>query len=58
MLAGLTSGAVLDAAYAWLCRCRRDWPANADIWTFRHRWLDEKACLQTELRAGSPRSRS
>ena len=52
MLTRLASDAVLEAAYAWLCRRRRDWPADADIWSFRHRWPEEKACLQTELRAG------
>jgi hypothetical protein len=38
ILTRLASDAVLDAAYAWLCRRRRDWPAIADIWSFRHRW--------------------
>jgi hypothetical protein len=28
--AALVSDAVLDAAFAWLCRQRRDWPADAD----------------------------
>jgi hypothetical protein len=31
ILTRLASDAVLDAAYAWLCRRRRDWPASADI---------------------------
>jgi RNA-directed DNA polymerase len=52
MLTRLASDGVLEAAYAWLCRRRRDWPADADIWSFRHRWPEEKACLQTALRAG------
>jgi hypothetical protein len=29
---------VLAQAYAWLCRQRRDYPPDADIWTFRRRW--------------------
>jgi hypothetical protein len=52
MLTQIASDAVLNAAYAWLCRRRRDWPANADIWSFRHRWPEEKARLQADLRAG------
>jgi len=34
MLVRLASDAVLDAAYAWLCQRRQDYPANADIWSF------------------------
>jgi hypothetical protein len=52
ILTRLASDAVLDAAYAWLCRRRRDWPANADIWSFRQRWPEAKAQLRAELRAG------
>ena len=52
MLTRLASDAVLEAAYTWLCRRRQGWPADADIWSFRHRWPQEKACLKTELRAG------
>jgi RNA-directed DNA polymerase len=52
ILTRLASDAVLDAAFAWLCRRRRDWPASADIWSLRHRLPEEKAQLQSELRAG------
>ena len=38
ILAEITSDAVLDAAYEWLCRCRRDYSANAAVWTFRREW--------------------
>jgi hypothetical protein len=38
----LVSYAVLDAAFAWLCKRRRAWPADADIWSIRHDWPDEK----------------
>jgi len=31
VLAQLTSDDVLDSAYEWLCRRRRDYSANADV---------------------------
>ena len=43
------SDAVLDAAYDWLCRRRRDYPDHADVWVFRRHWLTEKARLQSDL---------
>jgi hypothetical protein len=41
ILAEITSDAVLDAAYEWLCRRRRDYSANADVWAFRRDWAHE-----------------
>ncbi len=52
MFARLASDAILDAAYAWLCKRRRDYPANADIWSLRWRWPQEKSRIQADLRAG------
>jgi hypothetical protein len=46
---------VLDNAYAWLCKRRIDWPPVADVWTFRRRWIHEKAQLRKELLEGSYR---
>ncbi len=46
---------VLDNAYAWLCKRRRHWPSNADVWTFRRRWRQEKERLRTELLEGAYR---
>ena len=51
-LARLASDAILDTAYAWLCKRRRDYPANADIWSFRWRWPEEKDRIQAELSSG------
>jgi hypothetical protein len=28
----------LDTAYRWLCKQRRNFPANADIWHLRFHW--------------------
>ena len=53
LLARLVADATLEAAYAWLCAQRRDWPAAADIWDFRRHWPAEKARLTAELLAGT-----
>ncbi|MDH3769673.1 MAG: hypothetical protein OET79_01625 [Nitrospirota bacterium] len=45
----LTSDPVLDAAYAWLCRRRRDYPAHADIWAFRRHWPAEKRRIHSKI---------
>jgi hypothetical protein len=36
ILTQLTTDEVLDNAFAWLCKWRRAYPADADIWSFRH----------------------
>ncbi len=51
ILAQLTSDDVVVAAYDWLCRRRRDYPPNADIWSFRRSWHEEKVRLKAALRA-------
>jgi hypothetical protein len=48
----LISDAVLDAAYACVCRARCDWSPCADIWNFWHGWTDEKRRLKAELASG------
>ncbi len=55
VLAAVASDDVLDTAYEWLCKRRRDYPPDADIWSFRHRWREEKAIIKTELLKGSYR---
>jgi hypothetical protein len=49
----LVSDTVMDAAYAWLCQRRKDWPPVADVWRFRQRWPTEKAQLREELLIGT-----
>ena len=51
----LASDGVLDTAYDWLCKRRRGYPPDADIWSFRHRWREEKAIIKTALLKGSYR---
>jgi hypothetical protein len=52
LLEQLASDAVLDRAYAWLCKRRAHFPANADVWDFRWRWRQEKPRLQADLLHG------
>ncbi len=50
---GITSDDVLDAAYEWLCRRRRNYSAKADVWAFRWSWPREKDEIKDKLRAGT-----
>ena len=52
ILAELTSDDVLDTAYGWLCRRRQNYPADADVWSFRQTWAQEKDKLKAMLAAG------
>jgi len=52
LLADITSDEVLDSAYDWLCRRRREYSANSDVWAFRRRWPREKEEIKDELHAG------
>jgi hypothetical protein len=54
ILAQLAAAGVLDRAYVWLCRRRRDYSANSDVWSFRRRWPSEREQIKDELRAGKP----
>jgi RNA-directed DNA polymerase len=51
-LAALADDTLLERAFAWLCRQRKDWPAASDVWDLRARWPAAKAELQAELRVG------
>ena len=42
----------LDDAYHWLCQQRKHFPANADIWNFRHRYSAVKMKLLQEINSG------
>ncbi len=52
ILADVTSDDVLATAYDWLCRRRRNYPADADVWSLRRSWAEEKEQIRTELLAG------
>ncbi len=51
LLGRLASDAVLDVAYGWLCHRRRDYPADADAWSFRRHWPGENRRIQADLLA-------
>jgi hypothetical protein len=55
ILAELASDDVLEEAYEWLCRRRRDYSANADVWAFRRRWNQEKDRIKSDLLSGDYR---
>ncbi len=50
----ITDG-VLESAYAWLCKRRQGYPCDADVWSFRRNWEQEKTRLKAELLEGSYR---
>ena len=52
VLTTIASDATLDAAFAWLCKRRHNYPASADVWTFRRDWPQDKARVQSDLLAG------
>ncbi len=49
----IASDAVMDAAYAWLCRRRHDYSPHNDVWRLRQRWEDIKPQIQRHLLARS-----
>jgi hypothetical protein len=55
ILAQLASDDVLDCAYEWLCRRRRDYSANSDVWAFSRYWQREKEQIKNELLSGNYR---
>lgn len=55
ILGEITSDAALDAAYEWLCRRRRGYSANVDVWSFRRDWAHQKQRIKNEIVAGSYR---
>ena len=48
-LADVANDALIDRAFAWVCKQRRCWPDASDIWSLRRSWPDEKKRLRREL---------
>jgi len=46
------SDSVIDNAYDWLCKRRRDYSHNDEVWDIRFRWAEFKPHLQKALLAG------
>ncbi len=55
ILTQITSDDVLDTAHEWLCRRRRDYSANSDVWALRRNWPREKEQIKRELLSGNYR---
>jgi len=55
ILEQLASDDVLNSAYEWLCRRRREYSANSDVWSLRRCWPRDKAQIKDELQSGSYR---
>ena len=49
ILMQLTSDDVLDVANNWLCQRRRNYPADADLWSFRQSWPQEMDRIKADL---------
>jgi len=43
----------LDDAYAWLCRRRKHFPSDADVWWFRFRYPVVRSGLLQKINSGS-----
>lgn len=46
----LVDDQVLDEAWQWLCRRRKDYTASSDIWWLRQDWATEKPIIIAQLR--------
>ncbi len=42
----------LETAYHWLCRQRQYYPDNADIWSLRFTWAQDKDALLKVINQG------
>nr|WP_320014338.1 reverse transcriptase/maturase family protein [uncultured Desulfobacter sp.] len=45
--------AIIDQAYDWLCRRRKDYHFNNDVWHLRFHWKSERQKLIQELKDGT-----
>ena len=53
MINKIAADVIIDEAYEWLCRCRKDYHPNNDIWHLRFNWSEIKPVLQSSLLEGS-----
>lgn len=49
----LATDELLNEAFAWLCKRRKNWPPQADVWRLRRNWPAEKERLQQDLLAAT-----
>lgn len=48
----IASDSVIDRAYDWLCKRRKDYSHNDEVWDIRFKWSEFKPNLQKTLLAG------
>jgi RNA-directed DNA polymerase len=48
----ITSDAVLEQAFEWLCKQREHHSPNADVWWVRYHWHEVKADIASKLNRG------
>ena len=48
----ITSAAVLEQAFDWLCKQREHHSPNADVWWVRYHWQEVKADIASKLNRG------
>jgi len=53
MINKIAADEIIDEAYEWLCRRRKDYHPNNDIWHLRFNWSEIKPLLQSSLRDGT-----
>ena len=54
----IASDDIIDRAYEWLCKARKDYHHNNDVWQVRRWWNEKKPILQDQLVAGKYRFRA
>ena len=54
----IASDDIIDRAYEWLCKARKDYHHNNDVWQVRRWWEEKKPILQDQLVAGKYRFRA
>ena len=53
----VTSDEAINAAFDWLCKKRRNYHHNHDVWQLRRWWGEKKPQLMAQLRTGTYRLR-
>ncbi len=48
----IASDTVIDTAYQWLCKRRKEYAHNDEVWDIRFRWAEFKPQLQKALLRG------
>ena len=52
LLTTFLSDTTIDAAYSWLCKNRKHYPPNSDIWDLRFHWDKEREEIKQTLSLG------